>query len=84
METVIAGFAGFIAAFIVFAIGFVFGRKTAQPGAPVRLEMSDVELEQIKKQREALEAEQNAFLDLCGYNADVAYGLTSFPIGGES
>lgn len=41
------------------------------------------EIARIKRSRETLEAEQRAFRDLCGYNADIAYGVSQFPMDGE-
>lgn len=84
METIIGGFIGFVAAFSVFVLGFVFGRKTAQKPEPEIRAVSADELAKIRKEREQLEAEQDAFRALVGYSADVAYGLADFPLGGEA
>ena len=87
MEAVIGGFIGFVAAFAVFAMGFAVGRRIAQQSHNEqkvnKTQVIGDEIARIKRSRETLEAEQRAFRDLCGYNADIAYGVSQFPMDGE-
>lgn len=61
-------------------IGFlIWGRVKAKPIIPEA--PSDAERASIAEQRRSLIEEQNAFQNLLGYNADIAYGVSadSFP-----
>lgn len=58
----------------------VIGRrpKVSSSGMP-----TEEEMERIKKEREELKAEQDAFQKILGYSADVAYGLHDNPLEGS-
>lgn len=45
--------------------------------------MSAEEAERIRAEREAMKAEQDAFLSMMGYNADIAYGKGDNPLEGS-
>ena len=62
-------------------IGF-FMRGKKPVSAPVVTPTVE-ELERIKKEREELRAEQDAFQKILGYSADVAYGLHDNPLEGS-
>ena len=59
---------------------FMRGRKAVSSPA---VTPSVEELERIKKEREELRAEQDAFQKILGYSADVAYGLHDNPLEGS-
>jgi len=65
-----------------FAAGFWFGRKSAVVPKAAELtgaimpEPTDEEKAAIEKERDRLRSEQNAFHNLLGYSANVAYGVT--------
>lgn len=82
MNEVLLGLLGAALGLAFFACGFYFGRKSA--GAPkaaeitgaIKLEPTAEEKAQIEEERERLRSEQNAFHNLLGYNASVAYGVS--------
>jgi hypothetical protein len=82
MIEVLSGICGFVLAFIVFALGFSAGQKYQRPADPV--ELDDDQKEKIRKERERLEREQEAFWQLTGYSADIAYGVVDFPKEGSN
>lgn len=65
-----------------FAVGFWFGRKSAGGGKTTgadEYQPTEEEKAAIEAERDRLRSEQNAFHDLLGYNADVAYGRVRMP-----
>ena len=85
MNEVLLGLLGAALGLAFFACGFYFGRKSAAlPKAAeftgaIMPEPTEAEKAAIEKERERLRSEQNAFHDLLGYNADIAYGLARMP-----
>lgn len=85
MNEVLLGLLGAALGLAFFACGFYFGRKSA--GVPkaaeitgaIKLEPTEEEKAEIEEARDRLRSEQNAFHDLLGYNADVAYGRVKMP-----
>lgn len=65
-------------------IGYAFGGSGNRAKAPESKPISEAEAEKIRKEREELEAQQKAFKDMMGYNADIAYGVNEDPFGGSS
>lgn len=71
------------------AIGFIMGRRSAGEKAAVKdipspeVPLSEEEQEKIRKERDELKKEQEAFLSLVGYNVDIAYGLGDNPFEGR-
>lgn len=65
-------------------IGYAFGSSGSRAKAPESKPISEAEVEKIRKEREELEAQQKAFKDMMGYNADIAYGVNEDPFGGSS
>jgi len=63
--------------------GYVFGSRTRYR-APAPSPMTAAEEEKLRQEREELKAEQEAFLGMMGYNADIAYGVNEDPFGGKS
>lgn len=43
---------------------------------------TEEEIEAMRKEREAFKEEQKAFLDMMGYNVDIAYGVDENPLKG--
>ena len=78
----VAGLFGFVVAFVILALGFYAGTKYQRPADPV--ELDDDQKEKIRKERERLEREQEAFWQLTGYSADIAYGVVDFPQEGSN
>jgi hypothetical protein len=78
---------------LVFANGFLFGLvfsqhlrsvETAKAAQKIDLPpMTAEEAERVRKEREAMKAEQDAFLSMMGYNADIAYGKDDNPLEGS-
>ena len=72
-----------------FVIGFIMGRRSAGEKAAVKdipspeAPLSEEEQEKIRKERDELKKEQEAFLSLVGYNVDIAYGLGEKPFEGR-
>ena len=86
MNEVLLGLLGAALGLAFFACGFYFGRKTVQvvPRAEeftgaIMPEPTEEEKAAIEEERDRLRSEQNAFHDLLGYNADVAYGRVKMP-----
>ena len=85
MNEVLLGLLGAALGLAFFACGFYFGRKTQpvqsakKPTGAVMSEPTEEEKAEVEKERDRLIAEQNAFHDLLGYNADVAYGRAPLP-----
>ena len=86
MNEVLLGLLGAALGLAFFACGFYFGWKVrAVPkaeehtGAIKPPEPTEAEKAAIEEERDRLRAEQNAFHDLLGYNADVAYGRARMP-----
>lgn len=85
MNEVLLGLLGAALGLAFFACGFYFGRKST--GAPkaaeitgaIMSEPTEEEKAAIEEARDRLRSEQNAFHDLLGYNADVAYGRVKMP-----
>ena len=76
---ILLGLLGAALGLAFFASGFYFGKKSAAPKAveftgAIKAQPTEEEEAAIEKERERLRSEQNAFHDLLGYNADVAYG----------
>ena len=71
-----------------FSIGYEFGCRRAQANAkkesvkPEPASSSADDIEAARKEREALKEQQKAFLDMMGYNADIAYGVNENPLEG--
>lgn len=86
MNEVLLGLLGAALGLAFFACGFYFGRKAIQvvpraeefTGANLS-EPTEEEKAAIEEERDRLRSEQNAFHDLLGYNADVAYGRVKMP-----
>lgn len=86
MNEVLLGLLGAALGLAFFACGFYFGRKAVQvvpreeefTGA-IMPEPTAEEKAKIEEERDRLRSEQNAFHDLLGYNADVAYGRVKMP-----
>lgn len=72
--------AGLYGVLVGVGIGYLLFRKVKS--APV-VTHSVEELEKIRQEREDMIAEQEAFLRLVGYNADIAYGLDENPLKGS-
>lgn len=87
MNEVLLGLLGAALGLAFFACGFFFGRKScAHPAAvgytgATKAEPTEEEKAAVERERERLRDEQNAFHDLLGYNADVAYGRKVMPGG---
>lgn len=86
MNEVLLGLLGAALGLAFFACGFYFGRKART--VPARAEEytganlsepTEEEKAAIEAERDRLRSEQNAFHDLLGYNADVAYGRVKMP-----
>ena len=73
---------GFAVAILVFAGGFALGAHFTKNSveAPAE-EISEKELEKIRREREQIEADNRAFHTLMGYNQSMAYGVTAFEDG---
>lgn len=71
------GMLGFAFAWILFYCGYHAGLKAAEPVVKEQEPPSEEEAAAIEAERDRLRAEQAAFHDLLGYNADVAYGRTT-------
>ena len=82
MIEVLYGLIGFILALGIFVLGFLAGMKYQRPADPV--EPGDDEKERIRKELDRMEKEQEAFRQLTGYSADIAYGLVDFPKEGSN
>lgn len=84
MTSILLGLLGAALGAVFFIAGFLFGRKTAAihtaPAAP-QYEPTEADLAEIEKQRDRLRQDQEAFHDLMGYSADVAYGVKAMPKG---
>lgn len=65
---------------IGLSIGSRQAKKEVYSPAPAQTED---DLEKIRKEREEMKAEQKAFVNMMGYNADVAYGLNKSPFEGS-
>lgn len=70
-----------------FLAGMVFSqhRTQVESAKPAKLEpdsFSEEEIEAMRKEREAFKEQQKAFLDMMGYNADIAYGVNENPLEG--
>jgi len=82
MNEVLLGLLGAALGLAFFACGFYFGRKSAT--VPKAAEFTSANLSEptaeekaaIEKERDRLRSEQNAFHNLLGYNASVAYGVS--------
>ena len=89
MNEVLLGLLGAALGLTFFACGFWMGRRSI--GVPkaneftgaIQVQPTEEEKAQIEKERARLRSEQNAFHDLLGYNADVAYGVVSMSEGKE-
>ena len=83
MTSILLGLLGAALGAAFFIAGFLFGRKTAPiHNAPVKsFEPSEADLAEVEKQRERLRQDQEAFHELMGYSADVAYGTRSMSKG---
>ena len=83
MTSILLGLLGAALGAAFFVSGFLFGRKTAPiHNAPVpQYEPTEADLAEIEKQRDKLRQDQEAFHDLMGYSADVAYGVRAMPKG---
>jgi hypothetical protein len=53
----------------------------AEPAIP-QVSLSESEIERIRQEKEDLLATQKAFLDMMGYNPDIAYGVGENPLEG--
>lgn len=84
MTSILLGLLGAALGAAFFIVGFLFGRRTAPtiiaPQAK-EYEPSEADLAEIEKQRDRLRQDQEAFHDLMGYSADVAYGTRAMPKG---
>ena len=86
MNEVLLGLLGAALGLAFFACGFYFGShvgrksadspKAAEITGAIKLEPTAEEKAQIEEERERLRSEQNAFHNLLGYNASVAYGVS--------
>ena len=83
MISILLGLLGAALGAAFFIAGFLFGRKTAPiHSVPAQsFEPSEADLAEIEKQRDRLRQDQEAFHDLMGYSADVAYGTRAMPKG---
>ena len=89
MNEVLLGLLGAALGLAFFACGFCFGShvgrksadvpKAAEITSAVVPEPTEEEKAAIEEARDRLRSEQNAFHDLLGYNADVAYGRVKMP-----
>ena len=86
MNEVLLGLLGAALGLAFFACGFYFGRKVQSVPAraeeftgAIMPEPTAEEKAKIEEERDRLRSEQNAFHDLLGYNADVAYGRVKMP-----
>ena len=83
MTSVLLGLLGAALGAVFFMVGFWFGAKSSkvqiQSAALALNEPSEAEQAEIEKMRDRLRQEQEAFHDLLGYNADVAYGRVKMP-----
>lgn len=84
MINIICGLLGFILAGGLFSLGFYAGVKYEAGRKPVAPELDEVAKSRIEKERERLQREQEAFWQLTGYSADIAYGITQFPEEGKA
>ena len=78
MIDILLGMIGMLIGIAVFYAGFRMGLESRAPEKVVAQELvepSEEEALRISEERERLRMEQQAFHDLLGYNADVAYGL---------
>ena len=82
MIEIILGLLGALLGAGLFALGYVFGRKTCvlgrgEPAKPqvVFPELSEEEIRRREEARERLEEEQKAFSTLMSYNVNDAYGF---------
>lgn len=81
MNEVLLGLLGAALGLAFFACGFYFGRKSIVPKTEefTGANMSEPTAEEkaaSEKERDRLRSEQNAFHNLLGYNANVAYGVS--------
>ena len=87
MTSVLLGLLGAALGAVFFMVGFWFGRKSIVTSkVPLQMslnEPSEAEQAEIEKMRDRLRQEQEAFHDLLGYNADVAYGRQKMPGAGK-
>lgn len=86
MTSILLGLLGAALGAAFFIAGFLFGRKTApvknaEPQAVEKYVPSEADLAEVEKQRERLRQDQQAFHELMGYSADVAYGVKAMPKG---
>ena len=86
MNEVLLGLLGAALGLAFFACGFYFGRKVQPASAraeeftgAIMQEPTEEEKAEIEEERDRLRSEQNAFHELLGYNADVAYGRVKMP-----
>ena len=82
MIEMLCGLLGAALGLAFFAAGFWFGRKSAvgkEITSADKYPPSEEELAEQERQRERLRQEQEAFHDLVGYSADVAYGIRAMP-----
>lgn len=82
MIEMLCGLLGAALGLAFFAAGFCFGRKSVGSGKITgadKYQPTEDELAEQEKVRERLRQEQEAFHDLVGYSADVAYGITKMP-----
>ena len=82
MIEMLCGLLGAALGLAFFAAGFWFGRKSMGNGkvtGATEYQPSEEELAEQERQRERLRQEQEAFHDLVGYSADVAYGIRAMP-----
>ena len=84
MVNILCGLIGVIFAVGLLVVGFWLGVKYEAGRKPEPAAITDAEAERIEKERERLEKEQEAFWQLIGYSADVAYGAAKFPGEGSA
>lgn len=82
MIEMLCGAAGAAVVLLSFYFGFRFGCSFSH-ATPAADELSEDEKEEIMKERKRLIAEQNAFTDMMGYNANVAYGIAAKEVRNE-
>lgn len=76
MELLI-GLIGALVGIGLFIAGFFIGKSQVPAWTPKEVEMTPEEIENIRKERERLIADQQAFRTLMNYGTDQAYGLGS-------
>ena len=84
MISILLGLLGAALGAAFFMAGFWFGAKgtakvQSQSATLALSEQSEAERAEIEKMRDRLRQEQEAFHNLLGYNADVAYGVQKMP-----